>query len=129
MKKAPQGCDSCYLRASLCLLVRLHSAQILFASTLNRRSNSQLLAIFCYRPPGDVYAVALQHVDDRVVGQNFARTFRVDDSLDPMTNGFGRERGSAVGALDRGGEKVFQLEQTAGRRDVFVVGDAADRAL
>ena len=54
---------------------------------------------------------------------------RGDHAADPPAHRLGAVLLAAMGAGDRGGEEVFQLEGAARRRHVLVGGDPADRAL
>ena len=50
----------------------------------------------------------------------------IDHVPDAEAHRFGRMGVAAIVRSDRGGEKIFQLEQAARRRHVFVGGDARD---
>ena len=56
-----------------------------------------------------------------------AAALGIDQLLDAVAHRFGRMRLAAVGRRDRGGEEIFQLEDAAAGRHVFVGGDARDR--
>ena len=53
--------------------------------------------------------------------------FGVDQLLDAVAHRFGGMRLAAVRGRDRRGEKIFQLENAAAGRHVFVGGDARHR--
>ena len=77
------------------------------APTLDRRWNSQRLAIFRDRATSNIDAVAFQPFHDLVVGQDVAGGLRIDHLANAVADGFrGMEVPLACGR-DRRGEEVF----------------------
>ena len=72
---------------------------------------SHRFAIFGDGAARDIDAVGSQQRDDAVVGENLRRLLVLDHLADAVAHGFGRVRLGAVNRLNRGGEKIFQLEQ------------------
>src|SRR4051812_1254552 len=89
-------------------------ADRLLPPPLHRRAEPDRLAIFGDRPPGDVEALGLEHVDELIVGQDLDRVLGRDQRPDPALHRFRRGRVAAVIALDAAGEEIFELEEAAG---------------
>ena len=103
---------------------------LLLAPALHGGGDAQRLAVFGDGAAGDVDAVALQLLDDLVVGQHARRPSRPSISWRMRwRTAFGGVRFLAVRRGDGGGEEILQLEHAARRRHVLVGGDAAHRRL
>src|SRR6516165_2717645 len=84
--------------------------RMLVAAPLHRGRYAHRLAVFCDGSSGDVDARLAQPVDDGVVREHVRRAFPFDHLTDAVSHRLGRVRLAAVGGGDRGGEKIFQLE-------------------
>ena len=65
---------------------------LLLAPALHRGGDAQRLAVLGDRAPGDVDAVALQLLDDLVVGQHGGRRLGIDQLADAVAHGLGGVR-------------------------------------
>src|ERR1700730_14919542 len=105
---------------------RATSTPRLHAPAFHGGGDFQAFAVFGDRAPGDVDIGVLQPDDNCVVGQNLRRPFMVDHLTDLEPHRFARMRVAAVMCGDRGREKIFELEETARRRHIFVGGYPGD---
>src|SRR5208337_3402689 len=99
----------------------------LFAPAVDRRRNTQTVAIFGDGAAGDLYIDRLEPRHYGVVGQNVVDALLVDHLLDLEAHGLGGMGGGAARRRDRGGEEVFEFEHAARRHHIFVRSDPRDR--
>jgi hypothetical protein len=79
----------------------------------------------CHRAARDVDAVALQALDDLVVRQHVAGGLGLDHGADAVAHRFRGVSVAVAGRRDGRGEEIFELEQAAIGRHVFIGGDPA----
>src|SRR6266568_514265 len=98
---------------------RMHRG-LLLAPALHRGRDAHRLPILGDGAPGDLDSGPAQFFFDRVVREHLARALGLDEPLDAVTDRLGGMGFAAVGGRDRRGEEIFQLENTAIGRHVFV---------
>src|SRR5262245_54707851 len=88
---APTGCEVKIDTAIIAGTSRAYGqGKTLVPPALDRGWNVQRIPVFGDRPPRHLDALAVQDVDDPVVGQNVIGRFVVDQRLDAVTHGFRR---------------------------------------
>jgi len=102
------------------------SAPCLLPPPFHGGRDFEALAIFGDRAPRDVDIDGLQPGDDRIVRKNLRGAFLVDQLPDPEADRFRRMGITAIMRGDRGGEKIFEFEETTRRRHIFVGSDAGN---
>src|SRR5450631_3438866 len=99
------------------------SAPRLLPPPLHGGRDSEAFAIFGDRAPGYVDIDGFQPCDDRIVGKYLPGAFPFDQLLDPESHRFRRMGIAAIARRDRGGKEIFEFEEAARRRHIFVGGD------
>src|SRR3569623_1012919 len=100
--------------------------QSLIAPSLYGRWDAHGFAILGDRAASYVDALALEAIDELIVGEDVLGAFSVDQLLHAVANSFGRMGFAIGGGRNRGREEVLQLKDTAWRGDVLVGGHPRD---
>src|SRR5919198_911708 len=90
----------------------------------SRGQDVELLAILRHGPAGDAQAPLVEELGDALVGQRLLLVLLVDQGLDDVLGGGGRDVLAVLG-LESAGEKKLELEHAARRLHVLAAADPA----
>src|SRR6187399_3462743 len=77
-----------------------------------RRQDAQLLTILGHGPARDAQAFLVQQLRDALIGERLLLVFLLDEGLDDVLGGAGRDV-LAIFGLEAAGEEELQLEDAA----------------